>query len=209
MTFDPKIRLRSDSELKIQNEGLVIIKNLLDNIKITSFLSSGTLLGAVREQDFIRWDWDVQMYLLMEEAYPHRNKISEKLLNNDFIIHKFIDSKDTLKWDLRRKGAVFELTAWFVKGKWRYRRKKSMRVPAYLFEGRYNINFRNVNYRTLNPPEEYLEFCYGDWKTPKRTSDKQIYSNSNHLRKYNVVIVFMRFFKRLIEKLISFNLKFK
>mgnify|MGYP006168211357 CR=1 FL=1 len=73
MIFDPKIRLRSDSELKIQNEGLVIIKNLLDNIKITSFLSSGTLLGAVREQDFIRWDWDVQMYLLMEEflEYDH------------------------------------------------------------------------------------------------------------------------------------------
>ena len=40
------------------------------------------------------------MYLLMEEAYPQRNKISETLLNNDFIINKFIDSKDTLKWDL-------------------------------------------------------------------------------------------------------------
>ena len=91
MTFDSKIRLRSDAELETQNEGLVILKNLLDEIKITSFLSSGTLLGAVRERDFIRWDWDVQMYLLMEEAYPQRSKISETLLNNDFIIHKFID----------------------------------------------------------------------------------------------------------------------
>ena len=54
MTFDSKIRLRSDAELETQNEGLVILKNLLDEIKITSFLSSGTLLGAVRERDFIR-----------------------------------------------------------------------------------------------------------------------------------------------------------
>lgn len=201
MTFDSKIRLRSDAELETQNEGLVILKNLLDKIKITSFLSSGTLLGAVREKDFIRWDWDVQMYLLMEEAYPNRNKISETLLNHDFIIHKFIDSKDTLKWDLRRNGAVFELTAWFVEGKWRYRRKKSMRVPAYLFEGVYNIDFKNVNYRTFNPPEEYLEFCYGDWKIPKRTSDKRIYSNSNHLRKYSSSIEFFRFIKKLIKKI--------
>lgn len=201
MTFDSKIRLRSDAELETQNEGLVILKNLLDKIKITSFLSSGTLLGAVREKDFIRWDWDVQMYLLMEEAYPNRNKISETLLNHDFIIHKFIDSKDTLKWDLRRNGAVFELTAWFVEGKWRYRRKKSMRVPAYLFEGICNIDFKNVNYRTLNPPEEYLEFCYGDWKTPKRTSDKRIYSNSNHLRKYRSSSEFFRLIKKMINKI--------
>ena len=201
MTFDSKIRLRSDAELDTQNEGLVILKNLLDKIKITSFLSSGTLLGAVREKDFIRWDWDVQMYLLMEEAYPNRNKISETLLNHDFIIHKFIDSKDTLKWDLRRNGAVFELTAWFVEGKWRYRRKKSMRVPAYLFEGICNIDFKNVNYRTLNPPEEYLEFCYGDWKTPKRTSDKRIYSNSNHLRKYRSSSEFFRLIKKMINKI--------
>ena len=201
MTFDSKIRLRSDAELETQNEGLVILKNLLDKIKITSFLSSGTLLGAVREKDFIRWDWDVQMYLLMEEAYPNRNKISETLLNHDFIIHKFIDSKDTLKWDLRRNGAVFELTAWFVEGKWRYRRKKSMRVPAYLFEGVYNIDFKNVNYRTFNPPEEYLEFCYGDWKIPKRTSDKRIYSNSNHLRKYRSSSEFFRLIKKMIKKI--------
>ena len=205
MTFDSKIRLRSDAELETQNEGLVILKNLLDEIKITSFLSSGTLLGAVRERDFIRWDWDVQMYLLMEEAYPQRNKISETLLNNDFIINKFIDSKDTLKWDLRRNGAVFELTAWFLKGKWRFRRKKSMRVPAYLFEGEYNINFKNIDYRTFNPPEEYLEFCYGDWKIPKRTSDKRIYSNSNHLRKYSLSIEIFRFIKKMIKKILNIN----
>ena len=110
---------------------------------------------------------------------------------------------------MRRNGAVFELTAWFLEGKWRFRRKKSMRVPAHLFEGQYNINFRNVNYRTLNPPEEYLEFCYGDWKTPQRTSDKRIYSNSNHLRKYSTPAIFIRFFKKLIEKLIFFNTKSK
>ena len=31
------------------------------------------------------------------------------------------------------------------------------------------INFKGVTYRTFNPPEEYLKFCYGDWKTPVMT----------------------------------------
>ena len=77
MTFDDKVRLRTKEELSAQNEGLILIKNILDKIEVKYYLSSGTLLGAVRDKDFIPWDWDVQMYLIMENAYPLRNKISE------------------------------------------------------------------------------------------------------------------------------------
>ena len=64
MIFDNKVRLRTNEELIAQNEGLVLIKNILEKIGVIYYLSSGTLLGAVREKDFIPWDWDVQMYLL-------------------------------------------------------------------------------------------------------------------------------------------------
>ena len=191
----------------LQNEGLVILKNILDNLDVTTYLSSGTLLGAIREKNFIRWDWDVQMYLIMENAYPLRYKISNLLSDNGFIINKFYDSNDSLKWDLRRKEIQYELTAWYLDGKWRYRKKKSMRIPSYLFEGEYKIDFKGTNYRTLNPPEEYLEFCYGDWKTPKRTSDKEIYSNSNHLREYNTMNKFITFLKKIIKSSINFIYK--
>ena len=127
MTSNPLLRLRSDAELTVQNEGLVIIKDILDEINIISYLSSGTLLGAVRDRDFIRWDWDVQMYLLMEDAYPYRYKINESLLKGGFVISKFLDSEDSLKWKIKRKGVIFELTAWFIEGKWRYRKEKKMR----------------------------------------------------------------------------------
>lgn len=198
MNFDNKVRLRSKSELLAQNEGLVLIKNILDKIEVKYYLSSGTLLGAVRDNDFIPWDWDVQMYLIKENAYPKRYQISESLINGSFEIYKFNDSEDSLKWDLRRKGIKFELTAWYLEGKWRYRKNKDMRVPSYLFEGKYKINFKGIDYKTLNPPEDYLQFCYDDWRTPKRTSNKEIYSNSNHLRKYTN----MNKFKFLIRKII-------
>ncbi len=200
MTFDDKVRLRTKEELLAQKEGLILIKNIFEKIGVTYYLSSGTLLGAVREKDFIPWDWDVQMYLTMENAYPLRDKITKSFINNSFIIHKFNDNNDSLKWDIRRNGIIFELTAWYLKGKWRYRKKESMRVPAYLFDGYYNINFKGINYRTLNPPEEYLKFCYGDWKTPKRTSRKDIYSNSNHLRNFTTSNKIKLYFKKIFLK---------
>ncbi len=201
MTFDDKVRLRTKEELLAQNDGLIVLKKLFDQINLSYYLSSGTLLGAVREKDFIPWDWDVQMYLLMEDAYPIRHKLNEFFLKKGFVIKKFNDSRDSLKWDLRKEGAIFELTAWYEKGKWRYRRKESMRVPSYLFKGEYKINFKNEVYKTLNPPEEYLKFCYGDWKKPIRTSNKEIYSNTNHLRKYTILNKVISFFKKIIIKL--------
>jgi len=201
LIINDKIRLRTKSELKSQNDGLVVLKKLFDQINLTYYLSSGTLLGAVREKDFIPWDWDVQMYLLMEDAFPIRHELNELFLKKGFVINKFNDSSDTLKWDLRKEGVIFELTAWYEKGKWRYRKKESMRVPAYLFKGEYKINFKSENYKTLNPPEEYLEFCYGDWKKPIRTSNKEIYSNSNHLRKYTILNKVISFFKKIMIKL--------
>ena len=200
MIFDDKVRLRTKEELLAQKEGLILIKNILEKIGVTYYLSSGTLLGAVREKDFIPWDWDVQMYLTMGNAYPLRDKITKSFINNSFIIHKFNDNNDSLKWDIRKNGIIFELTAWYLKGKWRYRKKESMRVPAYLFDGYYNINFKGINYRTLNPPEEYLKFCYGDWKTPKRTSRKDIYSNSNHLRNFTTSNKIKLYFKKIFLK---------
>lgn len=205
LNTDEKVRLRTDAELKLQNEGLISIKKILDEIKVINYLSSGTLLGAVREKDFIRWDWDVQMYLLMENAFPLRYKISESLSKGRFSIYKFIDSKDSLKWDVRKNGVVFELTAWSLDGKWRHRKKKSMKVPSYLFNGNYEINFKGVNYRTLNPPEDYLEFCYGNWKTPIRTSDKKIYMTSEHWRNNTKFNKSLNFIKKILRSLLIFS----
>ena len=205
---DEKVRLRSDTELKIQNDGLITIKKILDEIKVVNYLSAGTLLGAVRDKDFIRWDWDVQMYLLMENAFPLRKKISKSLENNGFSIDKFYDSNDSLKWSIKKDGAVFELTAWILDGKWRHRRKKSLKVPSYLFKGNYNINFKGTTYRTLNPPEEYLEFCYGNWRVPMRTSDKSLYMTSKHWRNNTFFNKTILFFKKIIKKLSIYLIKF-
>ena len=165
------------------------------------YLSSGTLLGAIREKNFIKWDWDVQMYLLMENAYPIRKKISKILKKNGFKIIKFYDSRESLKWSLERKKIIFELTAWYEEAHWRFRKYKQMKVPAYLFKNQKIVNFRGTNYWTFSSPKKYLEFCYGDWKTPKRTSDKSLYATSDHMRANNLLNRLIVFFKKLFFKI--------
>ncbi len=207
MTNENKVRIRSDEELEIQNEGLIILKETLNKIGVKYYLSSGTLLGAIRENNFIRWDWDVQMYLLMENAYPIRDKITKSLIDDGFTIKKFNDSSDALKWVLLRQNIVYELTGWYLLGKWRYRKKKMMRVPSYLFENQKTIKFRGTEYFTFNFPEKYLEFCYGDWKTPKRTSNKAVYATSNHMKEYTLINNLIFFLKKILFKAKLFILR--
>ena len=56
-----KIRIRSDNELKMQNHGLEELSQILNSNKIKHYITGGTLLGAIREKNFIKWDWDVEI----------------------------------------------------------------------------------------------------------------------------------------------------
>ena len=56
-----KIRKRSNEELALRMDGLLVLKEILEKNLDKWFLSGGTLLGAYRDKDFISWDWDVEV----------------------------------------------------------------------------------------------------------------------------------------------------
>lgn len=49
---------------------------------ITYWLDFGTLLGAVRHQGFIPWDYDTDVCMLREDLYKHIDRIQEFIENN-------------------------------------------------------------------------------------------------------------------------------
>ena len=59
-------------------ENIIILRNILNKTKIRWGLVYGTLLGAVREKDFISYDEDIDTYVFYEDL--------DKLIN---LLYKF------------------------------------------------------------------------------------------------------------------------
>ena len=70
-------------------------------------------------------------------------------------------------------------------------------MPSKFLNNFSTIEFFGRKFNCPNNPEEYLTFAYGDWKTPLRTSDKNLY-NSDKFK--NKKISFLRNLKDDIKK---------
>ena len=74
--MDQKVRDRSRKELIVRKKEFLKICDILQVMKINYFLSTGILLGAVRDNDFIRWDWDVEISVFAKDFLPKIDLIS-------------------------------------------------------------------------------------------------------------------------------------
>ena len=58
-----KTRVRTKAELIARKNNFLKIINILEKKKINFFLQGGVLLGARRDKNFIKWDWDIEISL--------------------------------------------------------------------------------------------------------------------------------------------------
>jgi len=195
-----KIRIRSDDELKMQNVGLKELSQLLNSRKVKHFITGGTLLGAIREKNFIKWDWDVEITILTDQIFSIKDDLSNLFVNSGFKVSKYLDKYDSLKWELIKYNCSYELLGFYKEGEWMYRLGKGIKVPAYLFNKQYDLFFLGNLYQTVSDPKKYLEFCYGDWQTPKRTSDKREYLTLEHVPKLKIHNIFFQKLKNIFNK---------
>ena len=76
--MDPKVRDRTKDELIIRKNEFLKICNILDDLKFNCFLTSGILLGAIRDNDLIKWDWDIEISSFENDLLPKIDLISNK-----------------------------------------------------------------------------------------------------------------------------------
>jgi phosphorylcholine metabolism protein LicD len=63
---------------------LIHTRDALSNLGVRMFLSDGTLLGAIREKDFIAHDTDIGVGVFAEDIEPHLGDILHILGNSRF-----------------------------------------------------------------------------------------------------------------------------
>ena len=198
-----KTRDRSIEELTTRKIEFLKVCDILDSNKIIYYLQTGILLGAIRDKDFIKWDWDIEISVFSEDFFPKIDLIVKDLEINDFKMIKIIKDKEDSKIDFIGKypSDVSRYTIY----SWNYSKIKDMYwrreryVPSKFLNTFSKVSLFDRQFNCPKNPEEYLSFAYGNWKIPLRTSDKNLYMSKNFR---NAKIVIIDNFKKKIQKTI-------
>ena len=172
-----KIRERTSEELFLRKKGLFEIKKIFDKNNIPFFIWGGLLLGIKRDNNFIKWDWDVELGLFEKDLRSNWIKIIKLLEKNDFdIIEKdYLNSKINFIKYKNKDITIFSLVGWRYDYITRNYIRKKLSVPKVFFSKMYEISFENEKFFCPGPVDEFLKYFYGDWEKPVKTSDKNHY----------------------------------
>ena len=141
------------------------VKKIVESEGINLLLANGTLLGAVREKDFIEWDDDVDMDILAHEFEPKFESIKAKIIssNPDYIV-RAITHHPWMKINVLDKGEKVGILAIYKNEKCYFRGPYVW--PHEVYDNLEKIEFRGEKFMTPKI-KQYLVHQYGaNWKKP-------------------------------------------
>lgn len=149
---------------QVAYDNLQLIANILDKSHLKWGTIFGTLLGIIRDNDFIEWDEDVDLYILKEEENIFQEQL-QVLFSEGFELIRY--ERGGL-YSISRKG---EYTDFYVLNKLsnevRYTLDGGFILEKFIVHQRL-VKFRDIELSVPCEIDEYLSFEYGDWKTPVR-----------------------------------------
>ena len=192
-------------KIKTKKQTQIILKNLFDLVKelnkkkIHYFIDSGTLLGMYRDKKLIEWDWDVELSLTEKEFELKKKKILKiiKFLRFKIIKIDKINKKIDIKKSLNERISKFSFKVWKLSSDNKYYIRNNFKIPIIYFKKKNKIKCYNRKFNAPYKVREYLEYMYGDWKTPLRTFRKEDYLSKSYYR------------KNIFKKIYNFLKKFK
>jgi hypothetical protein len=139
-------------------------------LNLNLYLIYGTLLGAIREKDFINHDYDVDFAYISN--YNQKKFVIKEYVN----ICEILDKNNLL---IKRKG-VGQLHCKSLENKMKFDIWTSYQVsnskidlspidfliPSSIILPLKTIEFRTFNFNAPNQPNELMNLLYKDWKTP-------------------------------------------
>jgi len=146
---------------------------LKDELELEVYPIYGTLLGMIRDNDFIAQDTDIDM------AYLSKCHTEKTVLNEFNMICNFLKERDLLLYRIKTASHIHM-----------YSPNKHLRIDlwiswigedgkyylTWIFDGEYDknlvlpfktISFKNKEFKLVNNADEFLKFVYGDYNNPK------------------------------------------
>lgn len=182
-----KIRFRSKKELLRRKINFLKIVDILEKKKITYFLQGGILLGARREKNFIKWDWDIEIGFKSEIIKKYWENILKILYENNFSIIEVDLNNLKIKFTkyVNPKITVFELNGFRYDYLAKEYIRKKQNIPKDFLKEFSKISIFNRRYNCPKNSKKFLEIVYGNWKTKKKSEKKESYLNKKFLRDNN------------------------
>ena len=168
----------SEEVLKAKVDLLIEIRDLSLSMNITPILGGSTVLGIMRDGDILPWGTGVALNFKSEELDPLINEIKKTLTKRGYKVRLYNkEYSKKLKVFTNRKNVLAELMSWYSYEEYRVRHKS--KLPAYLFKEFSDIYLRKEKFITFHPVDDYLQFRFGDWKTPINSFNREDYHESN------------------------------
>lgn len=183
---------------EIARELALFLNQLCTDRNIDLYLDFGTLLGAVREHDFIAWDDDIDFSINEEHFENAIQAIRER--RND------LPQTARIHWDVELMHAaghdvVIRITCRNPPGSSeiipfetdliRRTRRNGQAVavgsmpewycPEHHFNSHEVIEFLGAKFKVPANPKDYLTFVYGNWGTPRKDMAFSDYAHSGEV----------------------------
>jgi len=146
-------------------QGLNKLKKVFDSNKIPFMLGYGTLLGAVREEDFIGNSGDVDLILFKK----HQNKVYRLLKpfspkrQEDYVTFSFKNNKFDLYFISQRNRLDEVLERYTWKHGWRV----CFIERKFVEQDKDVVKIKGREFFGLSDSVGWLDKTYVDWRTPK------------------------------------------
>jgi len=172
----------NDRSEELKDSHIKDIKDLIQFFKVEFNLKLhihyGTLLGAVREQDFIKYDKDIDLVYI--SAYDSIDKVKQEIIN----IAKILTEKQMLIRDFNNRGqmhirvpngkfVVDVFTSWISNDKYNLVPFGELGNSDLIYPFKNGI-LRNVEFDIPNKSEELFDILYKDWKNPILKEEKYL-----------------------------------